>query len=167
MSTADHDDPMPRRERVARISEATLLVAAVPAAALLATAVVTFVWGAAKVWSFVRLLLDDGADSAAAIVRLLEVIDLYLLGTVLLIFAAGMVELFITPLRLPKWLVIDSLGDLKGKLIDVIQLVAAIKFLEKLVLGKDALDVLWYGIATSLVIAVLAGVRWSRSITDH
>jgi hypothetical protein len=37
MSTADPDDPMPRRDRVARFSEATLLVAAVPAAALLAT----------------------------------------------------------------------------------------------------------------------------------
>ncbi len=166
MSTPDAD-PMPRRERVARVSETTLLVAAVPAAALLVTAVVTFVWGCAKVWSFVRLLLDDGADSAEAIVRLLEVIDLYLLGTVLLIFAAGMIELFITPLRLPKWLVIDSLSDLKGKLIDVIQLVAAIKFLEKLVLDKDAIDVLWYGIATSLVIAVLAGVRWSRSVSEH
>lgn len=163
-----HDDPaLPRRERIARASEAGLLVAIVPAFALLVTAVVTFVWGCARVWSFVRLLRDDGADSPAAIVRLLEVIDLYLLGTVLLIFAAGMIELFVTPLRLPKWLVIDNLGDLKGKLIDVIQLVAAIKFLEKLVLGKDALDVLWYGIATSLVIGVLATVRWSRTRAEH
>ncbi len=157
----------PRRERIARIGEAGLLVAIVPAISLFVTAIVTFVWGCAKVWSFGRLLLDDGADSAAAIVRLLEVIDLYLLGTVLLIFAAGMVELFVTPLRLPKWLVVNDLGALKGKLIDVIQLVAAIKFLEKLVLGKDALDVLWYGIATSLVIAVLAWVRWSRQRSDH
>lgn len=163
----DADDPMPRRDRTARVAERSLLVAGVPAVALLLTAVVTFVWGCAKVVSFVDLLLDDGADSAVAIVRLLEVIDLYLLGTVLLIFAAGMVELFITPLRLPRWLVIDDLGDLKVKLIDVIQLVAAIKFLEKVVLGKDALDVLWYGIAISLVIGVLALVRWLRTQSVH
>jgi uncharacterized membrane protein YqhA len=157
----------PRRERIASASEATLGIALVPAVAMLVTAVVTFVWGCVKVWSFVELLFDDGADSSVAIVRLLEVIDLFLLGTVLLILAAGMVELFITPLRLPDWLVITSLGDLKGKLIDVIQLVAAIKFLEKLVLGKDALDVLYYGIAISLVIGALAAVRWSRSRSDH
>ena len=38
------------------------------------------------------------------------------LAVVGLIFAAGMIELFITPLRLPTWLVINDLGDLKGKL---------------------------------------------------
>jgi len=157
----------PRRERIAKASETALGTALVPAVAMLVTAVVTFVWGCAKVWSFVELLFDDGADSSVAIVRLLEVIDLFLLGTVLLIFAAGMIELFVTPLRLPDWLVITELGDLKGKLIDVIQLVAAIKFLEKLVLGKDALDVLYYGIAIALVISALAAVRWSRSRSDH
>ena len=161
-----HHEPV-RRERIARSSEAALSIAIVPAAAMLVTAIVTFAWGCVKVWSFVELLFDDGADSSVAIVRLLEVIDLFLLGTVLLIFAAGMIELFITPLRLPEWLVITELGDLKGKLIDVIQLVAAIKFLEKLVLGKDALDVLYYGIAISLVIGALAAVRWSRSRGDH
>ena len=167
MNDAAPHHEQPRRERIARASEAALGIALVPAAAMLVTAVVTFVWGCVKVWSFVDLLFDDGADSSVAIVRLLEVIDLFLLGTVLLIFAAGMIELFITPLRLPEWLVITELGDLKGKLIDVIQLVAAIKFLEKLVLGKDALDVLYYGIAISLVIGALAAVRWSRSRADH
>ncbi|MEN9645094.1 MAG: hypothetical protein RL238_1763 [Actinomycetota bacterium] len=162
----DHHQPV-RRDRIARTSEAALSIAIVPAAAMLVTAIVTFAWGCVKVWSFVELLFDDGADSSVAIVRLLEVIDLFLLGTVLLIFAAGMIELFITPLRLPDWLVITELGDLKAKLIDVIQLVVAIKFLEKLVLGKDALDVLWYGIAISLVIGALAAVRWSRSRSGH
>ena len=40
--------------------------------ALAVTAVVTFVWGAAKVWTFVDLLLDEGSDASLAIVRLLE-----------------------------------------------------------------------------------------------
>ena len=131
------------------------------------TAVVTFVWGCAKVVSFVRLLLEEGATSPVAVVRLLDVIDVYLLGTVVLILAVGLVELFVTPLRLPGWLVIRSIGDLKGKLIDVIQLVAAIKFLEKLVLDKDALDVLYYGIAVSLVISVLVLVRFVQRTTEH
>ena len=60
----------------------------------------------------------------------------------------------------PNWTpVITNLGDLKGKFIDVLQLVAAIKFLEKAVTAKDALDVLWYGIAVTLIIGVLLAVR--------
>ena len=122
--------------------------------------IVTFIWGGVKVWKFVELLFEDGVDAPIAVVRLLQAIDVYLLGTVLLILALGFIELFVTPLRLPGWLVIKNLADLKGKLVDVIQVVAAIKFLEKLVLDKDALDVLWYGIAVSLLIAALLAVRW-------
>ncbi|MFZ4810172.1 MAG: YqhA family protein [Ilumatobacteraceae bacterium] len=157
----------PRRERIARISEASPNIVIIAAVSLGITAVVTFVWGCAKVVSFVRLLLEEGATSPVAVVRLLDVIDVYLLGTVVLILAVGLVELFVTPLRLPGWLVIRSIGDLKGKLIDVIQLVAAIKFLEKLVLDKDALDVLYYGIAVSLVISVLVLVRFVQRTTEH
>jgi len=86
---------------------------------------------------------------------------------VVLILAVGLVELFVTPLRLPGWLVIRSIGDLKGELIDVILVVAAVKFLEKLVLDKDALDVLYYGIAVSLVISVLVLVRFVQRTTEH
>jgi uncharacterized membrane protein YqhA len=93
-------------------------------------------------------------------VKLLDVIDIYLLGAVLLILAVGLVELFVTSVRLPAWLEIHSLSDLKGKLIDVIQMVAAIKFLEKLVTAEEALDVLWYALAVSIVILALLAVRW-------
>jgi hypothetical protein len=54
---------------------------------------------------------------------------------------------------------IKQLSDLKGKLIDVIQLVAAIKFLEKLVTAEEALDVLWYALAVSIVILALLAVH--------
>lgn len=149
-----------RRELVGRLAEHSVVVVVIGALALFLTALITFVWGFAKVWSFVDLLLEDGANGSLATVRLLEVIDTYLVGTVVLILAIGLVELFVTPLRLPEWLVIRDLGDLKGKLIDVIQLVAAIKFLEKLVLSEDPLDTLWYALAVSSVILALLAVRW-------
>lgn len=157
----DHDQQMIHRPRVAKVAEATLLMASVAALALAATAAITFAWGVAKVWKLAKVLLDGGDDSLS-IVRLLEVIDVFLLGTVLVILAIGLVELFVTELRLPAWLVIHSLGDLKGKFIDVLQLVAAIKFLEKLVVAKSALDVLWYGLAVAVVIGVLLAVRVVR-----
>lgn len=151
---------LPRRERLGRIAEQSLVVVLLAVVSLSAMAVITFVWGCVKVWTFVQLLLDDGASSELAVVRLLDVIDIYLLGTVILIIAIGLVELFITPLDLPDWLEITSLTDLKGKIIDVIQLVAAIKFLEKLIVAKEALDVLWYGLAVSAVVLSLLAVRY-------
>lgn len=146
---------------MAKLAEASLLIVGAAAFALAATAVVTFAWGVAKVWKLAELLLDGG-DDALALVRLLEVIDVFLLGTVLVILAIGLVELFITDLHLPEWLVIQSLSDLKGKFIDVLQLVAAIKFLEKLVVAKSALEVLWYGLAVAVVIGALLAVRVVR-----
>lgn len=151
---------MHRRERLARLTEGSVVIAGVGSVALFATAVVTFGWAFAKVWSFIDLLIDRGADSSLAIVKLLEVIDISLLGAVLLILAVGLVELFVTSVRMPAWLEIHSLSDLKGKLIDVIQLVAAIKFLEKLVTAEEPLDVLWYALAVSVVILALLAVRW-------
>lgn len=157
--------PIGRRDLVARLVERSIVVAGIGAIALFLTSLITFVWGFAKVWSFVDLLFDDGADASLAIVKLLEVIDIYLLGAVLLILSIGLVELFVTSLDLPSWLEIHSLSDLKGKLIDVIQLVAAIKFLEKLVTAKDPLGVLWYALAVSAVILSLLAVRWVQKKT--
>ena len=152
---------MPKHlEQVGRLAEHSVVVVVIGAFALFLTAVITFVWGFAKVWSFVDLLLEDGANGSLATVRLLEVIDTYLVGTVVFILAIGLVELFVTPVRLPEWLEIRDLGDLKGKLIDVIQLVAAIKFLEKLVLSEEPLETLWYALAVSSVILALLAVRW-------
>ena len=147
------------RPGLARMAESLVYVVIVASLALAVTAGVTFVWGAAKVWAFIDLLLDEGSEASLAIVQLLEIIDIFLLGTVVVILAVGLIELFVTRLRLPAWLVITNLGDLKGKFIDVLQLVAAIKFLEIAVTDKDALDVLWYGIAVTLIIGVLLAVR--------
>lgn len=157
----------PVRHRIARLAEASVLVTGIAAFALVVTAGIAFVWGAAQAWSLVRLLLEDGAGAKVAVVELLEVIDTYLLGTVALILGVGIVELFITPLRLPEWLIIEDLGDLKGKVIDGVILVAAVKFLERLVLSKDALDVLYYGLAVAVVSAVLLAVRWVGGATRH
>ena len=59
-----------------------------------------------------------------------------------------------------EWAVLEALVLRAGR-------VVAKPDLEKLVLGKDALDVLYYGIAIALVIGALAAVRWSRSRTHH
>jgi uncharacterized membrane protein YqhA len=121
-------------------------------------AIATFGWAVWITGDFVYDLLSSSAwRQDDTIVELLQVLDLYLIGTVLIITAIGLYELFIGDVNLPAWLVIRNLSDLKTKIVEVIVLVIGIKFVEKLVTVKDPMDVLWYGLGSAAVMAVLIG----------
>ena len=121
-------------------------------------AIATFGWAVWVTGDFVGDLVSTSAwQQDDTIVELLQVLDLYLIGTVLLITAIGLYELFIGEVQLPDWLVIRNLSDLKTKIVEVIVLVIGIKFVEKLVTVKDPIDVLWYGLGSAAVMAVLIG----------
>jgi uncharacterized membrane protein YqhA len=127
-------------------------------------AVATFGWG---VWITVDFVYDLVTTSAwqqeTTIVELLQVLDVYLIGTVLVITAIGLYELFIAEVQLPAWLVIRNLSDLKTKIVEVVVLVIGIKFVEKLVTTKEPIDVLWYGLGSAAVMAVLIGWNTLKS----
>jgi len=66
-----------------------------------------------------------------------EIIDGYLLATVLIIFALGFYELFISKMddaensnNASKILVIHSLDDLKNRLVKVVLMILIVKFFE-------------------------------------
>lgn len=131
-------------------------VVAPAAIAIFLLAVVVLAWGAARGIDFaVGLLTDDAWEKDGPLVALFKAVDLFLVGTVLLILAAGLWELFVSPLELPAWLVIDTLDDLKAKLANTLVLVLAVKFTEKLVAGGEALDLLYTATAVTLVGALL------------
>lgn len=147
-------------ERVVARAMSVVLIGVVGLGAMSA---ITFAWGVAKTYDLARTLLDDGADSDVALVVVLEGIDLFLLATVLLILAIGLYELFVAPLPMPGWLVINSLTDLKAKVSDVVVLLLAIKFLEKFVRSDDPLDLVWYGISIALVGGLLIAFKAVRA----
>ena len=127
-------------------------------------AVATFGWAAWITGDFIVDLLSSSAwREDETVVELLQVLDLYLIGTVLIITAIGLYELFIGAVQLPEWLVIRSLSDLKTKIVEVIVLVIGIKFVEKLVTAKEPIDVLWYGLGSAAVMAVLIGWNTLKS----
>ena len=79
--------------------------------------------------------VDKGAKALALV--LIEIVDLFLLGTVFLIIALGLYELFISDkLDLPHWLVIRTLDDLKHRLASVVQLALVIVFFKQVLLLK-------------------------------
>ena len=127
-------------------------------------AIATFGWAVWITIDFVYDLLTTSAwQQDDTVVELLQVLDLYLIGTVLLITAIGLYELFISEVQLPDWLIIRTLSDLKTKIVEVIVLVIGIKFVEKLVMTKEPIDVLWYGLGSAAVMAVLIGWNTLKS----
>ena len=98
----------------------------------------------------------DGAKSLAVVS--IQVTDLFLLGTVLNIVALGLFQLFIDPTlgnRLPDWLAVTSLDQLKSKLVGVIAVLLGVSFLASVVEWRGNRDVLYLGIAIAVVITAL------------
>ena len=97
----------------------------------------------------------DDATGAPPLLAGIAAVDTFLIGVVLYFVAVGLYQLSFHPLPLPRWLVVDDLGDLEDKLVKVVVLVLGIAFLGQAVTWDGQLDLLGFGVATALVIAAL------------
>ncbi len=86
--------------------------------------------------------------------ELIELVDLFLLGTAILITSIGLYELFIDPgIPLPAWLSVRSLDHLKMNLVAVIIVMLAVLFLgEAGAAWREGQTFLEFGVAIALVI---------------
>lgn len=101
-------------------------------------------------------------------VGMIGTIDLFLLGTVLYIIALGLYELFIDDsLEMPKWLKIDTLDELKEKLIGVIVVLLLVTFLAQVALWEGNTNIIAYGGAIALVLFALAALTWRGGRHTH
>ncbi len=115
--------------------------------ASLATSFVMFFVATVDAWFLVGHMVDyTSADlvgearatfRSSTVTHVVEIIDGYLLGTVLLIFALGLYELFISRIEQAEKsetassvLIIHSLDDLKGRLAKVILMILIVKYFE-------------------------------------
>jgi uncharacterized membrane protein YqhA len=89
------------------------------------------------------------------LVSFILILDIFLIGAVLFVFAASLYELFIGDLDVPEWLKIKSIDQLKSKMIALVVLVMGITFLEHLVDWVNAQATELFGIAIALVSLVL------------
>jgi uncharacterized membrane protein YqhA len=88
----------------------------------------------------------------------IEIIDVFLVGTVAYIAAVGLYKLFIsdTDIALPIRLKIRSLQDLENKIVGVVVVALAVAFFGQAVAESDPATLLRYGGGIALVIAALA-----------
>ena len=96
------------------------------------------------------------------VVAILTSVDAILLGTVLLVIGYGFFELFIdTNLEVPDWLEINTLDDLKAKLIGVVVAIIAVIFVGVLVDAKSPNEVMYYGAGAGAVVLALAAFSFT------
>ena len=101
---------------------------------------------------------------ATVVAHVVEVVDGYLLASIMLIFALGLYELFVNRIDqaegsefAARLLLIRSLDDLKDRLAKVVLLILVVKFFEYALALKitAALDLLWLALGIALIAAAL------------
>jgi uncharacterized membrane protein YqhA len=135
-----------------------LVIAAVVGA--LAASLALFVYGLAETFMVIAQAIAKAEVSSkgakALALEFIEIVDLFLLGTVLLMISLGLYELFInSDLELPQWLQIRTFDDLKLKLVGVVIVVLAVLFLGHVVAWNGERDLLRLGAGIAAVIAAL------------
>ncbi len=110
---------------------------------------------------------------SATVAHVVGSVDGFLLGIIMLIFALGLYELFISKIDAAannatssKILMINSLDDLKDKLAKVILMILIVMFFEQAVFLKPTgpLELLYYSLAIMLIALAL---YFSQKAYDH
>jgi uncharacterized membrane protein YqhA len=97
----------------------------------------------------------------------IEITDLFLLAAILYIIAMGLYELFIdATIRLPPWLIITNIDDLKHKLISVVITILGVTFLGQVIAWDGGSSLQPLGIAVGVVVAALTYFLSSKGETQ-
>src|SRR4249919_1169172 len=143
----------------------------IPVIVLLLSALASFVYGTDVFIRSVASFVEKPELTSHNLGFLLLLTDLFLVGATLMIAAFGFYELFISRidaggpgLRLPGWLEMRDLNDLKARVISMIILVASVTFVDVVVEKSGAgLSTFYLGAGVALVIAALtAFLRFGR-----
>jgi uncharacterized membrane protein YqhA len=154
----------PRLEgRFERALSLSRVVVIVPVIVLLLAAFASFAYGTDVFVRSVTSFVQKPELTSHNLGFLLLLTDLFLVGATLMIAAFGFYELFIgridadgPGMRLPGWLKMDDLNDLKARVISMIILVAGVTFTDVAVEAKGGgLNTFYLGAAVAVVIAAL------------
>ncbi|HWR24663.1 MAG TPA: YqhA family protein, partial [Methanosarcina sp.] len=106
--------------------------------------------------------IEEIGTKEGIIVELIEIIHLFLVGTVLFLTSLGLYELFIQPLPLPEWIRTHNIEELELNLVGLTVVVLAVNFLS-VVFEQKEINLAFYGAGYALPIAALAYFMKVRS----
>ena len=144
-----------------RILESSRYLILVPVIGSLVGAFLLLAFGALELIGIVattfRYGIFDEKVAKLLAVAFTQLIDSFLLGTVLYIIAIGLYELFIDPhIKTPAWLEIRTLDDLKERLLGTVAVMLVVTFLGYFVTWGGTASILWAGAAVAAVLLALA-----------
>lgn len=117
------------------------------------------IYGTALMIQVVSTVIQSGTvnldESKRLVLSFVELVKLYLLSSVFYIIAGNLYEIFIARLPLPKWLVINDLDTLEGKLVEAVIIMLSVLFLEIAITSNNPLELLQYGAGIAVVIGTL------------
>jgi uncharacterized membrane protein YqhA len=122
---------------------------------MLAGAIASIYLGAVKTVKLLQTAFTHSDEAEPTLYILFEALDSFLIATALIVIAIALYELFIGVLEVPDWMFVKDLTELKAKFTFVIIPVMAVKFVQKILKYDNAVDVLYYGTAISLVAIAL------------
>ncbi len=107
--------------------------------------------GAEKTIKVVQIAVLHHESNSPTLYVLFEALDSFLVAVALLVISVSLYELFIGGLRVPDWMLVKNLDELKAKFGSVLIPIMAVKFVQKLLQSESSLETLYYGIAIALV----------------
>jgi uncharacterized membrane protein YqhA len=137
----------------------------IPVLGLAIAACILFIEGGIDL---VHLLVEMVAETAKTdtksviIVGIVEIVHLFLVGTVLFLTSLGLYQLFIQMLPLPAWLKINSIEELELNLVGLTVVVLAVNFLS-VIFEEQEINLAVYGVGYALPIVALAYFMKIRS----
>lgn len=150
-------------ENIRRVLASSRYFIALSSLGMFIASVALHIFGTIAVVEIIWDTTADGDISEKVVkhlaVEFIGLADAFLLGTVLYIVALGLYELFVDPdLPMPGWLRIETLDDLKERMIGVIIVMLAVTFAGYIVEWDGDTNILYLGAAVALVIAALGFV---------
>lgn len=137
--------------------------------ALLITFAFSLFWGVVKSFDTWMVIINTAGHSPDITLKLIKVVDSFLISLVLYLLAASIYSMMIGSLDLSDSLVARSLPELKSKLSSIMVLVIAIHFIEVLFTQEvDGLNLLYNAVASTLVAgALIAFTAIGTKNSDH
>lgn len=128
-----------------------------PVVATMIASIALMIYGSVETVFFVwEMISSHAASHDGVLLDAIEIIDLFLLATVMQLVSLGLYQLnFNQNLAVPRWLRVRTLDDLKSKLVGVTVTVLAVYFLGRALTWVAGPDIFYFGGAVAAVIAAL------------
>lgn len=107
--------------------------------------------GAEKTVKVIQIAVLHHESNNPTLYVLFDALDSFLVAVALLVIAVSLYELFIGGLKVPDWMLVKNLDELKVKFGSVLIPIMAVKFVQKLLQSENSLETLYYGLAVALV----------------